>query len=89
MEIERLRDAIDGIDREITALLLKRMALSAEVAAYKQANGIPVLDKAREEALLKKIASLSGDMSEYTGEIYLEILKQSKAYQEKLIKDKA
>ena len=85
MEIKDLRNKIDTLDREIVKLLTERMGVSAEVAAYKIANNMPVLDKSREEALLEKIASLSGDMSEYTHEIYLEILKQSRAYQEKII----
>ena len=79
---------IDSLDREIVELLVKRMNVSAEVAAYKIKNNMPVLDKSREEALLEKIASLSGDMSGYTHEIYLEILKQSRAYQNKLISEK-
>lgn len=85
MEIKDLRNKIDTLDREIVKLLVERMGVSAEVAAYKIANGMPVLDKTREEALLKKISTISGDMSEYTHEIYLEILKQSRAYQEKII----
>lgn len=88
MEIKDLRNKIDALDREIVKLLVERMGVSAEVAAYKIANGMPVLDKTREAALLEKIASLSGDMSEYTHEIYLEILKQSRAYQDKLIAEK-
>ena len=85
MEISELRTKIDALDREIVRLLVERMGVSAEVAAYKIANGLPVLDKAREAALLQKIASLSGDMSGYTHAIYLEILKQSRAYQDTLI----
>ena len=86
MEINELRLKIDSLDKEIVKLLTERMGVSAEVAAYKTANGLPVLDKNREAALLEKIASLSGEMSDYTHEIYLEILKQSRAYQEKLMK---
>ena len=85
MEISELRNTIDKLDREITELLVKRMGVSAEVAAYKIANNMPVLDKTREAALLEKISALSGNMGEYTHEIYLEILKQSRAYQEKII----
>ena len=85
MEINVLREKIDALDSDIVRLLKERMAISAEVAEYKRANGLPVLDKAREEALLEKISAISGDMSEYTHEIYLEILKQSKEYQKKLI----
>ncbi|MBQ7292487.1 MAG: chorismate mutase [Clostridia bacterium] len=88
MEINELRTKIDSLDKEIVKLLTERMGVSAQVAAYKIANGMPVLDKTREAALLEKIASLSGDMSEYTHEIYLEILKQSRAYQEKLMEKK-
>lgn len=86
MEINELRLKIDSLDKEIVKLLTERMGVSAEVAAYKTANGLPVLDKNREVALLEKIAALSGEMSDYTHEIYLEILKQSRAYQEKLMK---
>ena len=85
MEINELRLKIDSLDKEIVKLLKARMEVSSQVAAYKIANGMPVLDKTREAALLEKIASLSGEMSDYTHEIYLEILKQSRAYQEKLI----
>ena len=85
MEISELRNTIDKLDREIVELLVKRMGVSAEVAAYKIANNMPVLDKTREAALLEKISALSGNMGEYTHEIYLEILKQSRAYQEKII----
>ena len=85
MEISELRTKIDALDREIVNLLVERMGVSAEVAAYKIESGMPVLDKTREAALLEKIASLSGDMSDYTHEIYLEILKQSRAYQDELI----
>lgn len=85
MEIKELRNKIDTLDREIVKLLVERMGVSAEVAAYKIENGMPVLDKTREAALLEKIANLSGGMSDYTHEIYIEILKQSRAYQEKII----
>ncbi len=85
MEINQLRNKIDSLDKEIVRLLAERMGVSALVAEYKIKNSMPVFDKAREEALLEKIAALSGDMSEYTVNIYLEILKQSKVYQEKLM----
>lgn len=85
MEINELRNEIDALDREIVRLLVSRMGVSAKVAEYKIKSSMPVLDKTREEALLKKISDLSGNMSEYTIEIYLEILKQSRAYQDKLI----
>ena len=89
MEITSLRNEIDSLDKEITALLIKRMGVSAQVAQYKIENDLPVLDKSREEALLNKIASLSGDMAEYTLQVYREILRQSKEYQKKLMSEVA
>ena len=85
MNLNEIRNEIDSIDKEIVSLLLKRMAASAKVAAYKIENKMPVYDKAREDALLEKIESLSMDMSPYTKEIYLEILKQSKLFQTQII----
>ena len=85
MDLNEIRNEIDSIDKEIVSLLLKRMAANAKVAAYKIENKMPVYDKAREDALLEKIGALSKDMSPYTKEIYLEILKQSKLFQTQII----
>lgn len=85
MKIEELRNKIDALDKEIVKLLLERMSVSADVAAYKFSSSLPILDQSREDALLKKIADLSGDMNGYVHEIYLEILKQSRNYQKEII----
>ena len=66
MEIKKSREKIDTLDREIVKLLVERMNLSAEIASYKKANAIPLFDKTREEDLLEKIVSLSGDVSDIT-----------------------
>ena len=52
--LEEIRSRIDAIDREMAALFVRRMGAAADVAAYKQAEGLPVLDAAREEAVLQK-----------------------------------
>lgn len=53
-----IRDEIDQVDNEITALYLKRMQLATEVAEYKIQNGKKVFDKERERSKLEKLSSL-------------------------------
>ncbi|MCR1906482.1 bifunctional chorismate mutase/prephenate dehydratase [Intestinimonas butyriciproducens] len=59
-ELDTLRSEIDEIDTQLTALFLRRMDVTARVGAYKQENGLPVLDEAREqEVLARKSAAVS------------------------------
>ncbi len=82
MELEKLREEIDGIDRELVELFKKRMNVSAEVAEYKRQNGMAVLDASRERALLSKISELSGEeFEEYSRILYSTILDISRSYQ--------
>ena len=53
-----IRDQIDQVDNEITALYLKRMQLTSEVAEYKIQTGKKVFDKERERSKLEKLSSL-------------------------------
>ena len=48
-ELEKLREEIDQIDRQMVSLFEKRMGISARVADYKIANGKKVFDKEREQ----------------------------------------
>ena len=54
LNLEEIRKEISAINDEMLALFVKRMELSAQVAAYKKANGLPTLDRKREEAILQK-----------------------------------
>ena len=82
MDLNQLRDKIDGIDRQLTELFKERMDTAAQIADYKKENGIPVLDKQRERELLNKIGELGGDeYGNYCVRLYSQILELSKAYQ--------
>ena len=86
MELSELRKEIDSIDRELVALFIKRMNVSAGVAEYKIKNNMPVLDASRERALLNKVSELSGEEFEaYTRTLYSSILELSRSYQHKKI----
>lgn len=86
MELNELRADIDRIDKELVRLFCKRMEVSAGVAEYKREHNMPVLDAARERALLAKVASLAGeDKERYTRILYESILSLSRAHQEKAL----
>ena len=82
LDLNELRKEINEIDSEIVALFKKRMAISASIAEYKKAHGLPILDEAREKALLERVASLSGEELEaYSVELYRTVMELSKSYQ--------
>ncbi len=53
-ELQAARQTIDAVDRQMAALFTQRMAAVGQVAAYKQAHGLPVLDAGREAAMLQR-----------------------------------
>ncbi len=86
MELKELRQEIDRIDTELVRLFGERMQVALDVAEYKRANGLPVLDAARERALLSKVASLAGEENEQSTRILYEtILSLSRARQERTL----
>ena len=73
--LTQLRDQIDGIDQKLVELFKQRMAVSRQVAAYKQEHGLPTLDAGRERALLAKVGSLAGeDLADYTEAVFRSIM---------------
>lgn len=87
--MENLNDArkeINAIDREMAALWLKRMEAVKAVVEFKKANGIPVLDTAREAALLE---SNLGQIPENLRDFYIEfqrgVVGVSKMYQREVL----
>ncbi len=53
-----IRNEIDQVDNEITALYQKRMELTSQVAEYKIRTGKKVFDKQREREKLEKLSAL-------------------------------
>lgn len=52
MELADIRAEIDRLDDELVALLCRRMDCSLQVAAYKAAHHLPVLNEEREKQVL-------------------------------------
>ncbi|MFI3313377.1 MAG: prephenate dehydratase domain-containing protein, partial [Eubacteriales bacterium] len=57
-DLQTLRQEIDSIDQEITALLERRMDVCTDIGAYKLSQGMPVLDSNREAVVLEAKAGL-------------------------------
>lgn len=84
MDLSEIRKRIDEIDGKLLPLFLERMNLSAEVAAYKKAHNLPVLNKGREREILDRVMKESGDMEQFSHRLYTTIFELSRAYQETL-----
>lgn len=85
LNLEEIRKEISEINDEMLALFVKRMELSAQVAAYKKANGLPTLDRKREEAILQKVADNTTDeFRQYALEFFRQIMDLGKQYQDTL-----
>ncbi len=87
LDLNRTRENIDVIDKEIVRLFEERMVLTQEVAAYKVETGKKVLDREREESKLSALQELV--TSEYNRypikELFTQIMSMSRKYQYSLI----
>ena len=88
-QLDELRDRIDTIDAQLTALFLQRMEVTEQVGRWKQANGIPVLDTAREREVLAKKAALTDDPArkDDVTTLYEAIMAISRRQQRKLLNE--
>ena len=84
MDLNELRDKIDGIDTELVHLFSERMDFAAQVADYKKENNLPIYVPARERAILKNVAEKAGpEMANYTRVLYSMLFELSRSYQSK------
>ncbi|MGZ8379354.1 MAG: bifunctional chorismate mutase/prephenate dehydrogenase [Gemmatirosa sp.] len=79
-----LRATIDALDRELLQLAARRMAVVAEVAAYKRAHGLRVRDPVRERELLAERARDAAELGLPAAEleaIFRLLLRASREHQ--------
>ena len=86
VDLQEIRRRIDALDAQLVQLLCDRMQLSAEVAAYKKAQGMAILDRARELEILQNRESQAGEFGAQVREIYEKMFEMSRAYQQQLLK---
>ena len=86
-ELQETRRALDAVDREIVCLFEQRMNLARDVAEYKIAHGMPVLDRSREGQVLESRCALLQDAywAPALRELYEQIMALSRAEQQKMV----
>ena len=85
MELSEIRTRIDAVDDRLLELFLERMALSEEVASYKIAHRLPILNKAREREILAKVTQKAGDKERYAYHLYSTLFELARSRQAELI----
>ncbi|XJS09811.1 chorismate mutase [Aerococcaceae bacterium WGS1372] len=87
--LEKQRETIDRIDREIVALFEERTRTVEEVAEIKLANGIEILDSGREKQVIEKVQSYLEDekLKDELADLYENIMRISRGHQQRWMED--
>ena len=84
MDLNELRQQINSIDDELLTLFTRRMDLASQVADYKRAHDLPILQPAREREILKKAAEKAGpELGGYARVLFSMLMELSKSCQNK------
>ena len=84
-ELSRCREEIERIDRDIIALLARRLALGKRTGDLKRDAGLPILDPTREAAVIRRVteeAREAGLPPEPIREVFWQIVGMSRRAQE-------
>lgn len=82
MDIGQIRNRINELDDQLSALLTERMRLSLDVARHKKENHLPALDRCREREILIGITERGGEeFEEYLKVLFSVLFDMSKSYQ--------
>jgi chorismate mutase/prephenate dehydratase len=88
LNLQEIRENLDDIDSRIIELFSRRMRLVKDVAAYKKAHGLPILDAGREERILDRVSEKAGDeLAPYARRVYETMFAVSREYQAERLKD--
>lgn len=87
-KLEDIRKRINGIDAKMADLFEQRMVESRKVAEIKMANGLAIVDPAREAEVIRTNSALIGDAAirEYYVNFVSSLMSGSKAYQQRLMR---
>ena len=89
MKLEDCRKVIDAIDAEILGLLNRRADLSRLIGLMKTSAGLPIVDEAREDAVIRRIVRENpGEIADAALiSIYREILSESRRIQASIARE--
>ncbi|MCL2372402.1 MAG: chorismate mutase [Defluviitaleaceae bacterium] len=86
--LDNFREKIDNIDGELLRLFEERMAVVSDVAAFKKAEGLPVLDTKREAAKLQKISEKAAPgLESYSHILFETLFELSRSHQHASVGD--
>lgn len=87
LDLQKLREEIDKIDKQIVNLYESRMDICKKVAEYKIETGKKVFDRVREEEKIRKVKALTSDEfnSRAVEELFEQIMSVSRKLQYKLL----
>lgn len=85
--LEKARNIISEVDAEMAELFVRRMEAVAMVAEHKKQHGLPILDAAREEEVIRRGAGRVSDdgLREYYVNFIKNNMSISRAYQHRLL----
>ena len=85
--LQEARSIINDVDSQMAELFVRRMRAAEMVAAYKKANGMPILDAQREEMVIRSGCARIED--EVLREYYISFMRDtmaiSRQYQQRLL----
>ena len=85
--LDKAREIINEVDKEMAELFVKRMRAAEMVAEYKKVRGLAIYDELREEEVVRRNSTLIDD--EELREFYLGFLRNtmsvSRAYQKRIM----
>ena len=85
--LSSLRAQIDEVDEALQALFERRMALVEEIAAYKHAHAMPVLDPIREAEKLATVGErAAAGLASCDEAFFRQLMALSRQRQEELLK---
>ena len=86
MNLDELREKIDGIDSEMCRLFAERMQVVTDIARYKKENNMVVYHPSRARAVLQNISKKLGPEYEgYGRSLYQTIFDLSESYQTRML----
>ncbi|CAM2900056.1 chorismate mutase [Hathewaya histolytica] len=82
-DIKNIRREIDNIDKELVRIFEERLNLSLKVMEYKKERSLPILDKNREEQVIKQAKENLNNIKyeEYLEDFFTKLMEISKKVQ--------
>ncbi|MDZ7780103.1 MAG: chorismate mutase [Gemmatimonadota bacterium] len=83
--LDRLRDRIHRLDRELVTLIAERRSLVLEIGGLKESLGLPVLDPPQEAKVVRRAAQIAreaGTDEELVRDVLWRIIASARSEQE-------